>query len=220
MKYLFTMCLFLTACSQLELEQAASFMKELEKSVVAQKGGASSSSNNNAATSAYTSRPSSSNSPTTTTTRAITTPYTAPTTVYSAQPNNTNSASNTSPSSSYGAGSSNSSSSSSNSGSRPVQAVPSAMGCVKVVRPTGKNWAEIYNTCSFAIEVNWCYAGTRDCKHGSWGATSMGTIRAGGNRSAGTFLSDAARYSLHYTACQGANTSAVETSPTTFYCRP
>lgn len=192
MKYLILLSIFLTGCSELQLQQAASFMQELDKALVAQKQGADSSPSST--TSAYNSASSSSNSSSAT--------------------------SNSTPNSSYGAGTSNSSSSSSNNGSRPVQTVPTAMGCVKATRPTGKQWAELYNTCSFPIEVSWCYAGTSDCKNGTWGTTSSGTIRPGGSRSATTFISQAGRYTVFYIACQGANTSAIETSATNYYCKP
>ena len=215
MKYLIPLSILLTGCSELQLQQAASFMQELDKALVAQKQGADSSPSST--TSAYNSASSSSNSSSAATTRSTTTPYTA-SSAYGAQSNNTNSASNPTSNSSYGAGSSNSSSSS--NGSRPVQTVPTALGCVKATRPTGKQWAELYNTCSFPIEVSWCYAGTSDCKNGTWGTTSSGTIRPGGSRSATTFISQAGRYTVFYIACQGANTSAIETSATNYYCKP
>jgi hypothetical protein len=213
MKYLILLNILLTGCSELQLQQAASFMQELDKALVAQKQGTDSSPSST--TSAYNSTASSNNS----SSASTTTPYTASST-YNAQSNNTNSASNSMPNASYGSGASNSSSSSSNNGSRQVQTVPTAMGCVKATRPAGKQWAELYNTCSFPIEVSWCYAGTSDCKNGTWGTTSSGTIRPGGSRSATTFISQAGRYTVFYIACQGANTSAIETSATNYYCKP
>jgi hypothetical protein len=212
MKYFILLSVLLTGCSELQLQQATSFMQELDKALVAQKQGASSSSSNS--TSAYNSTVSSGNNSSSNTTPSTTS------SAYSAQSNNTYSGSNSTPNSSYGAGTANNGSSSSNSGSRTVQTVPTAMGCVKATRPAGKQWAELYNTCSFPIEVSWCYAGTSDCKNGTWGTTSSGTIRPGASRSATTFISQAGRYTVFYIACQGANTSAVETSATNYYCKP
>ena len=218
MKYLLLLSIFLTGCSELQLQQAASFMQELDKTMTAQKSGASSTASSSS--NAYSTPSSASNTSTNTgaaTTRPVTTPYSAPTTSYGAQPSGGGSASSSTSSSSYGASSSNNSNASS---TRPVQTVPTAMGCVKATRPAGKQWAELYNTCSFPIEVSWCYAGTSDCKNGTWGTTSTGTIRPGGSRSASTFISQAGRYTVFYIACQGANTSAIETSATNYYCKP
>jgi hypothetical protein len=221
MKYFILLSILLTGCSELQLQQAASFMQELDKALVAQKQGADSSPSST--TSAYNSASSSSNSSNTAASRPTTTPITttpySTTNAYSTQSNSTTT-SNSASNSSYGAGTSNNSSSSSSNGSRQVQTVPTAMGCVKATRPAGKQWAELYNSCSFPITVSWCYAGTSDCRNGTWGTTSTGNIQAGSSRSASTFISQAGRYTVFYIACQGANTSAIETSATNYYCKP
>lgn len=91
--------------------------------------------------------------------------------------------------------------------------------CVLVRRVAGKNFAEMTNTCPYAIEVSWCYV-SLDCKNGTWGLSSQSTLQSGQTKDAVTFGNNAAQYNLSYAACKGANVFFRETGPGVGECRP
>ena len=94
-----------------------------------------------------------------------------------------------------------------------------AMECLSVSPTANNGWFSMKNLCSYIISVSWCYAGTRDCKHGDWGYTNTGNISAGGTRSASTFISRAERGGLVYAVCAGRDVYIQETGPKAFTCK-
>ena len=94
--------------------------------------------------------------------------------------------------------------------------IETAGQCISISRPAN-SWAVMRNTCPYDIEASWCYV-NGDCKYGNWGATNLGTIRAGGSRDASTFTSKSSRLDIYYIACKGRNTNPKETDAKYFTC--
>ncbi len=94
--------------------------------------------------------------------------------------------------------------------------IETAGQCISISRPAN-SWAVMRNTCSYDIEASWCYV-NGDCKYGNWGATNLGTIRAGSSRDASTLTSKSSRLDIYYIACKGRNTSPKETDARYYIC--
>ena len=92
-----------------------------------------------------------------------------------------------------------------------------AGNCLSVTRPPNA-WAELKNSCSYAVEANWCYVGL-DCKYGDWGFTNSATIGPGRSRSASSQGSKSSQYSILFNACKGANASLTEPSKGNTRCK-
>jgi uncharacterized membrane protein len=115
--------------------------------------------------------------------------------------------------------SSNSQGSRSNSGQNSGNSdngIETAGQCISISRPAN-SWAVMRNTCPYDIEASWCYV-NGDCKYGNWGASNLGTIRAGGSRDASTFTSKSSLLDIYYIACKGRNTSPKETDAKYYIC--
>lgn len=91
-----------------------------------------------------------------------------------------------------------------------------AMNCVVVSRPEGDNWASMYNKCSFYITVEWCYVGA-EC--GTSGGGNLGNIAPRQTRKASTFISEARKYELRYSACSGRDKTIVRDGPQRYFCK-
>ena len=111
---------------------------------------------------------------------------------------------------------SSSSSTSAQSQSSGRRSVAGAQQCISVNRAADR-WAIMKNNCPYDIEAAWCYAGG-DCKNGTWGASNLGTVRAGDTRSASTFTSKSSQLDLHVIACKGANTSPQDVDESHYQC--
>jgi hypothetical protein len=95
----------------------------------------------------------------------------------------------------------------------------SAMNCISITRPSADGWAQMHNACPYIVSVSWCYTGTSDCKHATWGYTNTGNVAAGGVRLASTFVSRAGQYGLAFAACKGRDVLIQEADQKTSYCK-